>query len=319
MAACEVLDTDMIAVRSRIDRWNRFASETLAALSAETAAPEAFRATMKRREIGDLGIVRLTCPASTCRGLSGQVGPWAAPRRDAFVLLMPTSGECHIRQDGIEATLRPGDMMLSDTTKPWTTVCAGPIDAVLIKLPTERLMQRLGDLPSLAGMVRRRDEISARLTGDLLASIVDALDRFEDEPWDEGISDLILDAIALTFRAEAKPCSRQWDSLRREVQAHIERNLGNPLLSVALVASASGSSVRSVQRAFSDAGTTPRKYILDRRLAVAARALRQPSSAASVTEIAFAAGFNDLSYFIRCFSREFGATPTSYRRLKRGN
>jgi AraC-like DNA-binding protein len=32
-----------------------------------------------------------------------------------------------------------------------------------------------------------------------------------------------------------------------------------------------------------------------------------------VSEIAYACGFNEVSYFNRCFRRRFGATPTEFR------
>jgi AraC-like DNA-binding protein len=32
-----------------------------------------------------------------------------------------------------------------------------------------------------------------------------------------------------------------------------------------------------------------------------------------ISDIAFACGFNDLSYFNRCFRRRFGLTPTAAR------
>jgi AraC-like DNA-binding protein len=32
-----------------------------------------------------------------------------------------------------------------------------------------------------------------------------------------------------------------------------------------------------------------------------------------VSEIAYASGFNEVSYFNRCFRRRFGATPTHFR------
>jgi AraC-like DNA-binding protein len=33
----------------------------------------------------------------------------------------------------------------------------------------------------------------------------------------------------------------------------------------------------------------------------------------AVSDVAFACGFNDLSYFNRCFRRRFGLTPTAAR------
>jgi len=58
-------------------------------------------------------------------------------------------------------------------------------------------------------------------------------------------------------------------------------------------------------------GLTPRQWILRRRLQLAAQHLI--SSGQPVTDIAFDAGFGDLSNFIRTFRAEFGISPSRYR------
>jgi AraC-like DNA-binding protein len=51
---------------------------------------------------------------------------------------------------------------------------------------------------------------------------------------------------------------------------------------------------------------------LELRLRRAAEWLAQPSER-RISDIAFDCGFNDLSYFNRCFRRRFGLTPTAAR------
>jgi len=58
-------------------------------------------------------------------------------------------------------------------------------------------------------------------------------------------------------------------------------------------------------------GITPRQWLIRARLQRAAQLLRSGST--PVTEIAFEAGFEDLSNFIRTFRREFGLSPSHYR------
>ena len=58
-------------------------------------------------------------------------------------------------------------------------------------------------------------------------------------------------------------------------------------------------------------GMTPHQYILHTRLARAAVRLRRTLD--GISEIAFAAGFNDLSTFNRRFQRIMGQSPGAYR------
>ncbi|WP_017751886.1 AraC family transcriptional regulator [Clostridium tyrobutyricum] len=61
-------------------------------------------------------------------------------------------------------------------------------------------------------------------------------------------------------------------------------------------------------------GTSPNKYLLNYRIAKSMELLN--STALSVTEIAFAVGFNDFSYFIQYFKKSKEMTPTEYRKQK---
>ena len=56
--------------------------------------------------------------------------------------------------------------------------------------------------------------------------------------------------------------------------------------------------------------TTPQKYITRLRLSEAARLLRNSQS--SLLEIMLDSGFNNDSYFRRCFKRQHGCTPGRY-------
>jgi AraC-like DNA-binding protein len=58
-------------------------------------------------------------------------------------------------------------------------------------------------------------------------------------------------------------------------------------------------------------GETPYRYILNRRLILAAERLRNTSE--GVLEVALECGFGDLSEFARRFKKRFGVTPAAYR------
>ena len=64
---------------------------------------------------------------------------------------------------------------------------------------------------------------------------------------------------------------------------------------------------RYVQRLFEADGTTFSEFLTRQRLARAHRLLCEPSSGTSaISTIAYDVGFGDLSYFNRCFRREYG-------------
>jgi len=64
-------------------------------------------------------------------------------------------------------------------------------------------------------------------------------------------------------------------------------------------------------------GVTPHQYLVRARLRRAARLLADDSR--SITDVAFDAGFADLSNFVRTFHRAAGVSPGSFRRAAQGD
>jgi AraC-like DNA-binding protein len=64
-------------------------------------------------------------------------------------------------------------------------------------------------------------------------------------------------------------------------------------------------------------GMTFRSYLSWRRTREAEKLLRNPS--ATVSDVCYAVGFNDVSHFIRSFRRHMGVTPSRYQQAWRGN
>ena len=104
----------------------------------------------------------------------------------------------------------------------------------------------------------------------------------------------------------------------RAAKADILENLTSHQLSATTVAKRQGITPRYVHMLFETEGTTFSQYVVGRRLALARRLLADPrQDGRTITEIAFEAGFGDLSYFNRVFRRRFGMTPRSARREPR--
>lgn len=82
--------------------------------------------------------------------------------------------------------------------------------------------------------------------------------------------------------------------------------------SLATLAALAGLSRFHFARVFRDlVGQTPHQYVIAARLRVAAAALE--TTRAPITDVAFDAGFQDLSHFTTSFHRAFGVSPRRYR------
>jgi AraC-like DNA-binding protein len=98
------------------------------------------------------------------------------------------------------------------------------------------------------------------------------------------------------------------------IKNDIARHLTDARLSVHTVAARHKVSPRYVQRLFDEAGSTFTEYVIEQRLERARRLLSDPRlSDRTLTAIAFAAGFNDLSHFQRRFRGRYGGSPSELR------
>jgi AraC-like DNA-binding protein len=129
------------------------------------------------------------------------------------------------------------------------------------------------------------------------------------------IHDLIAVAIGVTRDGAEIARGRGVRAARlAAVKADVLATLGSERLLVACVAARQGISARHLHRLFETEATSFSEFVLNARLAQARRMLTDPRFAhQTITAIALATGFGDLSYFNRTFRRCYGATPSEVR------
>jgi AraC-like DNA-binding protein len=101
-------------------------------------------------------------------------------------------------------------------------------------------------------------------------------------------------------------------------KAYVIENCNRRDLSIGAVAAHLGVTERYVQRLFEGDAVTFSSFLLGERLTRAYRMLTDLKYAdRTVSAIAYDIGFNDISYFNRCFRRRYGATPRDIREHRR--
>jgi AraC-like DNA-binding protein len=96
---------------------------------------------------------------------------------------------------------------------------------------------------------------------------------------------------------------------------HIDRHSDDPDLGAAVLAARFRCSDRYVHRLFAATGRSVGEHVNDRRIAACMQDLLDPRRLhKTIAEIAFAAGFRDISHFNRLFKRANGASPREFRR-----
>ncbi|MBN8523828.1 MAG: helix-turn-helix transcriptional regulator [Planctomycetes bacterium] len=106
------------------------------------------------------------------------------------------------------------------------------------------------------------------------------------------------------------------EALLADVIAIIERDLSRPLPVTALARIAGCSSAELARRFRTVLGTSPARWVRQRRIAVAADLLRCTTD--RIEAIALRCGFSDRSRFSKTFRSSLGCGPATWRRRSRG-
>jgi AraC-like DNA-binding protein len=134
----------------------------------------------------------------------------------------------------------------------------------------------------------------------------------------EGLADAIVDlmgAVICCAVPSNSDCIQRSFHHQDRIKTFARLNLGNPELSVELIAEAVGLSARQIHRLFANEEMSLMRWVWVQRLEQCYRELVQDGSGKrTISEIAYAWGFNDQAHFSRTFRKHFGVSPRSLRR-----
>jgi AraC-like DNA-binding protein len=266
---------------------------------------------MARWRLGDLMMIR---PLSE-RALVQRWKDGASDRPDRIIFHLQHRGQSLNKQWNREAPLGPGDFTLCHVGDPYSTQLSSRNEMLVVELSRASLASRLPQLDDQLCRTIPGTAPGARLVHDFLLSLWQQGDQSTADPdWQEGVANVFLDLLAIAVKDGTSGLVAPKGTKDR-VLALVEARLSDPELKTGMIAAELGISLRTVQNIFAAMGTTPSAHIQELRLMRAAELLSGPRPR-SITEVAFATGFNDSAYFTRCFRHRFGETPSHMRAQK---
>ena len=309
--------TDDVAAPLRARRWSERGSETLSEMHVSSLGTDPLCARMRRRNLGNLGFVMIDSSPAQASSRAVQAGPWATSGSDYLMMTVADYGSSSLSQGGWSAELTPGDIVIRDLGKPWQSESREDMGLMLIKIPFSVAARYHSDPERLVGHRLPASDPRVAFASTVIRASKTALQSTPDPSWADHLSDVLAGVFRLIchndFGDDAVSLAGSGTSIRRAATTFISRHLCDPELTVAGVADAIGVTPRHLQRAFLDAGLSPRQFILEERLKEAARLLLKGGEGARVLDIAFSVGFNDASHFSKAFATRFGCSPRAFR------
>ena len=241
----------------------------------------------------------------------------AADGDDSLVFLLRQGGSSAVSQRGNEVTLAVGEAVGFLGAEP-ASAKVSEIEYLAFVTPRAALAPMVGDVAGKAMQLIPRNCEALRLLTNYSGILRENPTLTTPEVRHLAVThihDLIAVALGATRDGEAIAEGRGIRAARlRTVKEDILANLSVPELTIVAVALRQGVTPRYVHMLFEGEGITFSEYVLNQRLLGAHRMLTDPRFAGrTITTIAFASGFGDLSHFDRTFHRRFGATPSEVR------
>ncbi|WP_298498972.1 AraC family transcriptional regulator [uncultured Maritimibacter sp.] len=149
-------------------------------------------------------------------------------------------------------------------------------------------------------------EVASNIANDLFEAAQDGSD------WADRLVDCLCQFLGYAMPRDNPPEAA--DVWLCAAMAFARDRLGDTDLRAGDLAAVAGVSIRHLYALFAATGQTPKRWLMDERLAAAARDLSDPESISlRISDIAEAQGFRDSAHLSTAFRRRFGVSPRAYR------
>lgn len=298
----------------RFDNWREAFGRAFLRLDVEPRG-ELFSTNVSLRSMPGLGLGSITTSACSLNRTSDLL----ADGRDDIGLVALLRGRGQAGNcKGREVELRPGEAVFLRNGKRGTVECTDDTRLLCFTIPQQALQPFITD-PDAACMRAVRADIGPLALLLRYAQLVVANNGFIRDAGSavaRHVHDLVAIGISGSPELALALANRGARAAARlaAIKAEIMSRLSDCTLSISAVATKFGITPRYIARLFEQEGTSFTAFLLEQRLSLARSLLNDRSrTETSISTIALASGFGDISYFNKCFRRRYGMTPSDAR------
>ncbi|MDQ1595206.1 MAG: hypothetical protein QOH40_1762 [Arthrobacter pascens] len=302
------------SVATSFDHWRHLVAESFVPLAAETDHPDTFRGRMRSRVLDRMAIVEVS---ATSHSVHRTPALLAQSDQRYFKLNLQLEGTGLLIQDNREAVLRPGDLAIYDTNRPYTLAFEEQARMMVVMFPHDALTVPPDYVGQLSAVCLAGGSGVTGIVGPFIAQLA-ANPELLSGPSGSRLAANALDLVSTMLHSELDMAANSMKPqvlLATSVREYIEANLADPQLSPASIAAAHFISTRHLHNVFHESGATVASWIRSQRLDRIRRDLRDPlHTGTSVGAVAARWGFLDAAHFSRSFRDAFGESPSDWRR-----
>lgn len=312
------LSTASLPVAQRLEFWRDIVNENFVRLRCELEPAYGLQksvgleASLNRSNISDISLLEVVAQPQSVTRLSNQRQP-----DEYFLFTLQLKGNLELHQDSRVATIKPGEMVLYDTRRPYKVSLKENFHKYTIRIPSDIMRLHIPNPERYVATPLGTDSFIGKLLGNLIYNCVDAPEGLEEKTQTvlaNSIMSILVSALgSLAGSDDARPSKLGQFQIER-IKHAIDANLSDSTFTVDRLASILRISPSSVHRAFDAEALTPSEYIWNKRIDACKHALSAATlSHLSIAEIAYSWGFTSNAHFSRAFKKNTGLTPREYR------
>ncbi|AJE38770.1 helix-turn-helix domain-containing protein [Streptomyces nodosus] len=309
----KVFDSNDVPARDALSAWENVTADALMPTSFKLIGTDVFCGWFSTMPLGAVQVSAMAYSSFLTRRTPKLI---RASDPEILAFGVTNSGPHAIEQSRNRAALRPGELLLFESSRPFDTYADG--GNILIQFPRTLLPLAARHVDHLICRPLPGDQGIGRLLTNFLTHLTDGSTSYT--PHDAarlgtvGL-DLVTAALAHFLERENDiPCESRQRVLYMRITSFIERHLGDTTLTAGEIAAAHHISVRSLHRLFQQHGVTVRSWIRGQRLERCRRDLADPLKRhVPIQAIAARWGFAHPADFTRAFRTLHGITPSGYR------
>lgn len=310
----DVYDARALPQRDRMTFWLDAVCTQILPVSIDPRHDAAPIAAMSCARIGDMAI----------RSVVGGDHVYARDAReiksgdpDTLQIGLPSGGRSMLIQDGREAVLAPGDMVVYDSSRPFTLAMEDRFQWQVFLFPKSTLRRSDRELREITAIPIRGQRGLNGVVGRFLRGVATEASALEQTP-DAAVlgrhaADLTATMIRSLFGVD-------WDVsdtdmvLRERVAQFIQAHHADPGIDPAAIARAHHVSVRRLHAAFEGTGQTVMDLVRETRLtAIHADLTDTRLRKVAIADIASSHGITSMTTLARLVSSAYGASPRAIR------
>jgi AraC family transcriptional regulator, positive regulator of tynA and feaB len=307
----KVWSTDHVPPKQALSYWKDAVCDAFLKVQTEYDDTAGFQGTITCTPIGTLVANDVRSQSHIVKRNQQGIG---RDRDDWFFVNLHKAGTCSLTQGRQTHTPMVGDFSFHDSTRPFDLRFHDDMALTCFVVPQSALLARTTDARSAVAkpLLCGGAGILFRNFASALAQAAPGL----SVPEGMLAGNIFIDLLALALganddgREAARPAARR--ILFEQVCAHIRSMIADPELTISAAADGVHMAPRTLQTLFQAHGTSFTAFVIEQRLLLADRLLTR-SQSMTVTDVAYAVGFSDLSHFSRMYRRRFELTARDRR------